>query len=86
MKKKTKDHGVFHFDKNKLSYKSSEKDIYFEYETNKIEGIAYSVNEEFEMYHEGQLHYFYPVKDKWICTRIALLQELIKEKDYGKQE
>ena len=86
MKKKTKDHGIFHFDSNKISYKSSGKDIYFEYETKKIEGIAYSVNEEFEMYHEGQLHYFYPVKDRWICARIALLQELLREKEYGKQK
>ena len=59
------------------------KDFSFEYETNKLEGLAYSVNEEFEMYHEGELYYFYPVQNKKICTRVALLQELVRERDYG---
>lgn len=86
MKNKRKDHGYFHFDSEKLWYKSNENDIYFEYETKKLEGIAYSVNQEFEMYYEGELYYFYPVEDKRICTRIALLQEMLREKEYGKHE
>ena len=85
MKNKRKDHGFFHYDSEKLSYKSSERDFSFEYETKKLEGIAYSVNEEFEMYYEGELYYFYPVEDKRICTRIALVHELLMEKEYGKR-
>lgn len=87
MKKKRKDHGFFHFDKDTISYKSALKDFSFEYQTTLIEGIAYSVNEEFEMYHKGELYYFYPAKDsRKVCTRIPLLHELLLEKGYGKQE
>ena len=86
-KKKRKDHGIFHFDKDTISYKSSLSDIYFEYKTTSIEGIAYSVNEEFEMYHQGELYYFYPEKsNRKVCTRIPLLHELLMEKNYGQQE
>ena len=85
MKSKQNDHGLFHLDHEKLWYKSSEKDFYFEFETKKVEGIAYSVNEEFEMYYEGELYYFYPVEDRRICTRLALVQEMLREKEYGKR-
>ena len=86
-KKKRKDHGIFHFDKDIISYKSTLKDFYFEYKTTSIEGIAYSVNEEFEMYHEGELYYFYPNEsNRKVCTRIPLLHELLVEKEYGKQK
>lgn len=86
-KKKRKDHGIFHFDKDIISYKSTLRDFYFEYKTTSIEGIAYSVNEEFEMYHEGELYYFYPDEsNRKVCTRIPLLHELLMEKEYGKQK
>ena len=83
MKEKRQDKGVFHFDSKHISYKSSVKDFSFEYETSKLEGLAYSVDEEFEMYHAGELYYFYPTQNKKICTRVALLQELVRERDYG---
>lgn len=86
MKSKRKDHGVFHLDKNGVFYKSLNKDFSFEYKTHELEGIAYSVNKEFEMYYEGELYYFYPSKEnRQICTRIALLHELLKEREYGKR-
>ena len=87
MKKTTKDKGVFHIDSKTLSYKSSLTDLYFEYETPEIEGLAYSVNKEFETYYNGQLYYFYPTKDDpKICTRVALFQELVRERAYGKHK
>ncbi len=84
MKKTTKDHGVFHIDSKTMSYKSSLTDLYFEYKTDEVEGLAYSVNEEFETYYNGQLYYFYPAKkERKICTRVALFQELVRERAYG---
>lgn len=87
MKKTTKDKGVFHIDSKTVSYKSLLIDLYFEYETPEIEGLAYSVNREFETYYNGQLYYFYPTKDDpKICTRVALFQELVRERAYGKHK
>lgn len=75
------DKGTFRFTNKKVSYKSIITNDYFEYRIDQLEGIAYSVNEEFEFYHKGELYYFYPNKvDRAICTRIALIFELMKEK------
>lgn len=73
------DEGVFHIDSKMLYYKSSISDLYFEYPISKLQGIAYSVNEEFEMYYNDDLYYFYPKDNKKICTRIALIFEILKE-------
>ena len=87
MKKTRKDKGVFHLDSKTMSYKSNLTDLYFEYETKEIEGLAYSVNKEFETYYNGELYYFYPSKDnRKICTRVALFQELVRERAYGKHK
>ena len=76
------DKGTFRFTNKKVSYKSIVTNDYFEYRIDQLEGIAYSVNEEFELYHKGELYYFYPSKvDRAICTRIALIFELMKEKE-----
>ena len=87
-KKPRMDRGVFHFDNEKVSYKSIVDGNYFEYKISQLEGIAYSVNEEFEMYYKNDLYYFYPLKeDKAICTRIALIFESMKEKaEYERRE
>ena len=80
-----KDEGVFHFDNQKVSYQSNKTDLYFEYNTADLEGIAYSVNSEFETYYNGQLYYFYPKKgNREICTRVALFQELVRLRANGK--
>ena len=85
MKKTRWDKGVFHIDSKIVSYKSNLNDLYFEYKTAELEGIAYSVNEEFETYYNGELYYFYPAKgERKICTRVALFQELVRLRANGK--
>ena len=73
------DEGIFHLDKEGLYYKSTQSDIYFEYKVKDLKGIAYSVNEEFEMYYNNDLYYFYPKENRKICTRIALVFEILRE-------
>ena len=71
--------GVFHLDKEKVYFKSDMTDLYFEYPIESLDGIAYSVNEEFEMYYNEELYYFYPPKEnRKVCTRVALLFEILK--------
>ena len=51
-----------------------------------LEAIAFSAGEEFEFYCENRLWYFYPVGDKKICARIALVYDLLKEKERNEDE
>ena len=79
VKKYRAEKGVFHLDREKVFFRSDITGLYFEYETKILEGIAYSVNEEFELYHNDELYYFYPPKgERIICTRVALLFEMLK--------
>jgi len=79
VKKVRREKGVFHIDKSKVSFMSEISDLFFEYKVDVLEGIAYSVNKEFEMYYMNELYYFYPTEEKRaICTRVALLFELLK--------
>ncbi|MCR5458052.1 MAG: 1-acyl-sn-glycerol-3-phosphate acyltransferase [Clostridiales bacterium] len=81
------DKGIFTITSEKVSYKSDLNDLYFEYTIAELEGIAYSVNKEFELYYNNELYYFYPDKNsRSICTRVALLFELMKEKIYEEKK
>ena len=74
--------GVFHLDARQVSFRSTVSDLFFSYTVDCLEGIAYSVKEEFELYHEDELYYFYPPKgERAVCTRVALLFELLKGRD-----
>ena len=42
--------------------------------------MAYSCNEEFELYHNNELHYFYPEKDRQQAARWALLVDMLAER------
>ena len=79
VKKVRKEKGIFHLDPEKVWFRSSVSDLYFEYTVDTLEGIAYSVNEEFELYYDNELYYFYPPKgERTVCTRVGLLFELLK--------
>ena len=73
-----KDTGVFRLNKNGVSYTSDSGLFSFEKSLDELEGIAYSVNSEFEIYNDNRLHYFYPIENPRVCTRIALLYDLLK--------
>lgn len=85
VKKYRTEKGVFTLTAEKISFKSDISDLYFEYTTEEQEGLAYSVNEEFELYYRNELYYFYPEKNsRKICTRVALIFEMLKESNYEK--
>ncbi|MBR5980941.1 MAG: hypothetical protein IK035_02930, partial [Firmicutes bacterium] len=73
-----KESGECFLDKNSFRYRSGDK--YFEIPTDKLPAMAFSCGEEFELYHDGELHYFYPVKDRSQCCRWALFVDLLAEK------
>ena len=45
----------------------------------KLPALAFSCNSEFELYHEKELYYFYPVKERRQTARWALITDLLYE-------
>ena len=78
------DEGIFHLDNTGVSYKSTKTDLEFHFLLSELEGIAYSCGEEFELYYNNELHYFYPKNQREICTRISVIYDLLKEAEAKK--
>lgn len=80
--KTRKETGVCRLDKNEFSYRSANEE--FSISTKDIPALAYSCNEEFELYHNDELHYFYPVDNRKQTVRWALLIDILTEARNGK--
>ena len=61
-----------------FSYRSDK--TAFSIPTENLPGLAFSCGLEFELYHEGELHYFYPVEDPNQVARWALMVDLMAER------
>ena len=61
-----------------FSYHSDKED--FNIPTEDLPALAYSCSEEFELYHNNELHYFYPVKNRQQAARWALLVDMLAER------
>ena len=46
----------------------------------KLPALAFSCAEEFELYHENELHYFYPLAEPLQVARWALAMDLMAER------
>ena len=64
-------------------YHSDKED--FTVPTEEMPAMAYSCNEEFELYHNNELHYFYPEKDRQQVARWALLVDMLAERRRKKE-
>ena len=74
------DEGVFRLTYDKAEYIGSEE-YSFAYPKEKLEGVAFSVGEEFEIYHNNRLYYFYPKDNPKLCARISTVYDVIKENE-----
>ncbi|MBR6045462.1 MAG: VTT domain-containing protein [Ruminococcus sp.] len=79
-----KDHGECTLTKAGFAY-TSEK-ISFTVPIEKLPALAFSCNEEFELYYNKELYYFYPVENRRQTVRWALLTDLLYEVRNGKEE
>ena len=59
-------------------YHSEKED--FTVPTEELPALAYSCNEEFELYHNNELHYFYPEENRQQAARWALLVDMLAER------
>ncbi len=61
-----------------FSYRSEQ--TAFSVPTTQLPALAFSCGEEFELYREGELYYFYPTENRQQTARWALLADLLTEK------
>ena len=66
----------------RFSYRSANMD--FSIPTEKLPALAFSCGTEFELYHEGELCYFYPKENPLQTARWALLVDLLRKEREGK--
>ena len=61
-----------------FGYRSDKEN--FTIPTGELPALAFSCNEEFELYHNNELHYFYPEQDRLQVARWALLVDMLAER------
>lgn len=74
---KTKETGHCTLTKEGFSYRSEHENFTVGFDA--LPALPFSVNAEFETYHNGDLYYFYPTENRRQVVRWALIVDLIKE-------
>ena len=70
--------GECHLNSREFGYRSEKEE--FTIPTEELPALAFSCNEEFELYHNNELHYFYPEQDRLQVARWALLVDMLAER------
>ena len=70
--------GECHLNSREFGYHSENEE--FTIPTEELPALAFSCNEEFELYHNNELHYFYPEQDRLQVARWALLVDMLAER------
>lgn len=70
--------GVCTLDAEGFRYRSESED--FRIPGSKLPALAFSCGEEFELYHENELHYFYPLEEPRQAARWGLAADLLAER------
>ncbi len=69
--------GECRLDRKAFSYRSDSRE--FSIPTEKLPALAFSCGEEFELYHDNELHYFYPTEEPLEPARWGLCADLLAE-------
>ena len=72
------ENGVCSLDAAGFRYRSERKEFLIPAE--KLPALAFSCGEEFELYHENELHYFYPLEEPRQTARWGLAADLLAER------
>ena len=75
---RTHDRGICTLTNAGFSYRSERESFVIGFES--LSALPFSCGEEFEVYHNDDLYYFYPTAERAQITRWALLVDLMKEK------
>ena len=80
---KRKENGECFLTPDAFSYRSDKTE--FSIPTDRLPALAFSCNKEFELYHEGELYYFYPSESRQQVARWALLVDLMAERRFSEK-
>lgn len=80
---KRKENGECFLTPDAFSYRSDKTE--FSIPTDRLPALAFSCNKEFELYHEGELYYFYPSENRQQVARWALLVDLMAERRFSEK-
>lgn len=83
VRRPVRDRGVCTLTKEGFTYSSDR--VSFTVPITRMPAVAFSCNEEFELYYEKKLYYFYPVKERRQAARWALITDLLYEVRNGKE-
>lgn len=83
-KKDRDEKGVCTLTPEAFTYRSEQ--TAFSIPTENLPGLAFSCGLEFELYHEGELHYFYPEEHPQQAARWALAVDLLTERRLAKND
>ena len=72
------ENGECYLNSREFHYHSEKED--FTISVEELPALAYSCNEEFELYHNNELHYFYPEENRQQAARWALLVDMLAER------
>ena len=74
--------GVASINKEEFKYIGTinEKEVEYIIPLSSLKGLPYSSNEEFELYYDNVLHYFYPKYDKWKCLVWSQFVDVVNKK------
>lgn len=75
--KTLKENGVCTIDRELFTYRSQNEE--FTIPTCELLAMPYSCNDEFELYHNDELHYFYPLNNRRQTVRWALIVDILTE-------
>ena len=76
--------GICTLDTKSFCYRSENQ--HFTIPVEDLPALAFSCGEEFELYHNGELHYFYPTEERRQVARWALAVDLMTEKRHFKEQ
>lgn len=71
--------GVCYLSNDKFVFEGNLKVKRFEHSLNVLNGLAFSSGEEFECYYNNELYYFYPINNKSICCKWALIVDELQK-------
>lgn len=81
--KKRRERGYCTLNPEAFSYCSD--NTAFSIPTGKLPALAFSCGKEFELYHEGELYYFYPTENRQQVARWALLTDIMAERRFSEK-
>ena len=82
--RRRRERGFCTMTREEFSYRSDS--VSFTIPMSELPAIPFSCGQEFELYYNNELYYFYPIENRRQVVRWALIADIIKEERHGNEE